>query len=79
MPLLKPRVSWCHKKDIILSEDVDLQQLAQSLERYSGADVAWLMGPCWNFLEERWKTKGLYELYVYMDVSKNRGTPKWMV
>eukprot|EP00434_Breviolum_minutum_P000918 symbB.v1.2.000808.t1/scaffold44.1/size390916/21 len=26
-------------KDIILSEDVDLQQLAQSLERYSGADV----------------------------------------
>ena len=31
-------------------------------------------------MEERWKTKGLYELYVYMDymgVSKNRGvSPK---
>ena len=45
------------RQDINLSEDVDLQQLAQSLERYSGADVAWWIFIMDGTMEKRWKQR----------------------
>lgn len=52
-----------------MSEDVDLQQLAQSLERYSGADVAWWSQDHVGIMEEDGKTKGLCEkLFLKVDI-----------
>ena len=80
VPLFKtPRVSFrCHKKDIILSEDVDLQQLAQSLERYSGCRCSLVDGTMLEFFGRKMENKGvIWVICVYGCWTKNRGvSPK---